>query len=454
MPTPGSDRNTPTFLYTLVTAPRDGIQTLLIFFFQDMSESLLGVWYNTIQPGLFGVTTLAALLTWGIVALVSLLVWVYFSLGRSYPADQPATPSTPWYRSAALFGFFALLLGFAPGWSIGRHLYDQTGLYNDRFGMAGMFGAALLLVALLDLLLKKPSYLLTILCLMVGLGAGQNMRFETIYRRSWEKQRQLYWQLKWRAPALAKPATIIGDGALICYMGSWATLSALVQMYEPDKNTHFMDYWYLDAQKLGEDFAKNDETTVVEKKNFMYYRAPKANSLVISFTPEEGECLWILSGRDLTNRYIADTLKPVLPLSNLALVQAEEERPLRADIFGPEPLHDWCYYFQKGDLARQYLDWPEVVSLWKEAEQAGKHPRNSIEYAPFIEGFAHVQDWPAALALTKKASFPSYEMRDYLCQTWKDIADNTPDNPEKEKAILKAVDAFRCWDEFEDVQLH
>lgn len=446
MPTPGSDRNVPTFLFTLASAPLEGLKTLLLFFLQDVSESLAAAWYSTIQPGLFASPTLASWLTWGVAAAVSFTTWLYFALSRE---DLPAqTDASVWHREAMLVGFLALVLGFAPGWTIGRHIYDQTGLYNDRFGLAGMFGAALLIVAGLDSLLKKPSYLLIVLSLMVGLGAGQNMRYETIYRRSWEKQLQLYWQLKWRAPVLEPPTTIIGDGALISYMGSWATISALVQMYAPEKDTHFMDTWYLDAQKLGSEFAVQETEMVEDTKNFMRYRASKDSSLVISFTPEMGSCLWVLGERDVVNRYVNEPLKFALPASNLSQIKQGPETPLREDIFGPEISRDWCYYYQKGDLARQVEDWPEVARLWNEARALGKHPRVGVEYAPFIEGFAHAQDWDTALDLTKKAYFPDYEMRDYLCETWKAIDGSVENTPEKEAAVRKAVDAFGCQEAF------
>ena len=34
---------------------------------------------------------------------------------------------------------------------------------------------------------------------------------------------------------------------------------------------------------------------------------------------------------------------------------------LPAHIFGAEPPHDWCYYYQKASLARQLGDWAQVV---------------------------------------------------------------------------------------------
>ena len=40
-------------------------------------------------------------------------------------------------------------------------------------------------------------------------------------------------------------------------------------------------------------------------------------------------------------------------------------------LFGPEPPHTWCYYFQKADLARQRGDWDEVARLGDEARELG-----------------------------------------------------------------------------------
>ena len=55
-----------------------------------------------------------------------------------------------------------------------------------------------------------------------------------------------------------------------------------------------------------------------------------------------------------------------------------------AVIFGEEPAHDWCYYYEKADLALQKGDFAEVLRLGEEAEQNGYHPDDKIEWLPFI----------------------------------------------------------------------
>jgi hypothetical protein len=58
-----------------------------------------------------------------------------------------------------------------------------------------------------------------------------------------------------------------------------------------------------------------------------------------------------------------------------------------ADIFGSEPAHDWCYYYEKADLARQGQDWQQVVKLGDEATKLGLTPNDTSEWMPFLQGY-------------------------------------------------------------------
>ena len=57
------------------------------------------------------------------------------------------------------------------------------------------------------------------------------------------------------------------------------------------------------------------------------------------------------------------------------------------DIFGKEPAHDWCYYYEKADLARQGQDWQQVVTLGDEATKLGLAPKDTSEWMPFLQGY-------------------------------------------------------------------
>ena len=61
-------------------------------------------------------------------------------------------------------------------------------------------------------------------------------------------------------------------------------------------------------------------------------------------------------------------------------------------LFGPEPEHDWCYYFQKADLARQAGDWEAVLRFYEEAKSLELTPNDQIELMPFLQAFAYLGD--------------------------------------------------------------
>ena len=119
-------------------------------------------------------------------------------------------------------------------------------------------------------------------------------------------------------------------------------------------------------------------------------------------------------------------------------------------IYYPEPVHGWCYYFEKADLARQFGKWEEVVSLGDKALKLSDHPNNPVERFVFIEGYAHTGDWDRALKLSNE----SYKVsKDYvgplLCQLWKRIETDTRNSSQSDAAnrsevVTEARNMFAC----------
>jgi hypothetical protein len=83
---------------------------------------------------------------------------------------------------------------------------------------------------------------------------------------------------------------------------------------------------------------------------------------------------------------------------------------LPVEIFGKEPEHTWCYYFQIASLAHQFGDWQAVSKLGDEAEGKGFSPASPHEWLPFIEGYAHSGQWDKALDRTQRALEQSEEI--------------------------------------------
>jgi hypothetical protein len=81
-------------------------------------------------------------------------------------------------------------------------------------------------------------------------------------------------------------------------------------------------------------------------------------------------------------------------------------------------LHDWCYYFQKANLAHQRGDWQAVADLGDEAKAKGYTAQDANEWLPFIEGYARIGRWDIALELSKTAFIQDGEIAPRLCRLW------------------------------------
>ena len=443
MPVPGDDRNEPTVLLGLLSQPVQTIIRLAEMFFQDMVEILVGAWFLTISPAIFTASLISSLMAWGTaVAAFLLLVWLIIRPFQRSASGERLSPS--WHQVAVPFGLVAMIFGFLPGWAIGRHIYDPVGAFNDRFGLAAMLGASLVVIGLLDYFLRKDSQRVILACLLVSLAVGHHFRSTTQYRWSWEKQRQLFWQLKWRAPSIQARTAILGEGALVGYIGSWANTSAFNQMYGSTKDTRDPDYWYLDLHKYDVSTSVDQGLPISDYRKFLWFTNPADHSLLISFEPEKDQCLWVLAERDFQHPYLSEKLRQAMPLSNPGRILASPDPALRADIFGAEPPRTWCYYYQKADLAAQTGDWAGAVDLWQQAQQAGLRPGARTEYAPFIEAALHSAEWDLALELSKEANVPDYEMWAYNCRIWQVATDAMPPSEDKTRAIASAVETLQC----------
>ena len=442
MPAPGSDRNAPQVLYGLLKTPLQTLPELLVMVLRDLVNGLAGVWYRTYQPALITAGPLSALMAWGLAGAVFAGLYAAFRWLRGLNGADESEAG--FVRGAVLVGLLAMLLGFAPGWTTGRSMSDTGGLYNDRFGMAAMAGASLLLVGLVEGALKSRHVRTAVLCLLVALAVGAHFRSTTEYRWSWEQQTRLYWQLKWRAPALQPPTAIYGDGALVKFIGSWATISAFNEVYDVPPGPTYEPYWYFDL-------TKQDLVSVVEKglpvteiKNNLRYLGNASQSLVIQADAIENQCLWVVDLNDIHNPYLTPEVRFALPISDTRRIQAEPDRPLDVKIFGPEIARDWCYYFEKASLARQRGDWPEAMRLWQAVEAQGLNPNNEPELVPFIQAAAHTGDWELAQRLTRQAYFPDFVMHDYLCTTWRAIDEATRGQPGQAEAVQAVTAEFDC----------
>jgi hypothetical protein len=158
------------------------------------------------------------------------------------------------------------------------------------------------------------------------------------------------------------------------------------------------------------------------------FQANSRDSLVIYSNPQKSSCLWILSPDDNLDPSIPASTKAALPLSNFSRILPEPTSPDYPDaaIFGIEPAHEWCYFFEKAELARQNQDWEEAAALGNQVLENGYSPQKSgsnspHEWLPFIEGFARTGQVEQAAKLTFASMETDKNYQPVFCQLWQRV---------------------------------
>ena len=347
---------------------------------------------------------------------------------------------------ATLLGLASLLLAGWPYWFTG--LQVEAEISNDRFTMAFMFGASLLIMGLLETLLKNKNQRAAIVGILVGLAVSMHLQLAGTFRQANEGQANFFRQLVWRVPGLRTDTLLLTDTLRFPYAGSNSLAAPLNWIYASDYNFPQMAYQLIFIpEELGKDLPALEPGLPV-RHDQVPLRFTGSTSQAVVFYHEPPACLQILQPgvHDQLPRLPGEVLS-ALELSNLDQIQTTASGPSRRleEIFGPQPAQDWCYFFEKADLARQVGDWAKIVKL---GDQAFKLPRPDykyeIEFIPYIEGYANGGQWDKAINLTRRALNSLPTMRPALCQTWQRISIYAAPNSERQAAMQRMNQNLDC----------
>jgi hypothetical protein len=152
-----------------------------------------------------------------------------------------------------------------------------------------------------------------------------------------------------------------------------------------------------------------------------------------------------------------DRLKEAFPITHPSQILAETEHPAvpPSEIFGAEPAHTWCYYYQKADLARQYQDWQTIVNVGEEAFGQKYYPEELSELYPFVEGYARTGNWPRALVLIKDVKIlGNPNLMRHSCTLLKRLYEESPIAQPDVQADFNQTwyENLQCLDYFPDYQ--
>ena len=332
---------------------------------------------------------------------------------------------------------------------------------TSRFTLPFMFGAVLLWAGLLELI-PSARWKYVLAGLLIALMAGRQAFWMNDYRREWDSQKTLFWQMTWRAPGLVPNTTVLlndraflspapqlapVDARVFNYYADNSLSAALNWIYAPDNHSDQMDYLLLYPKSRIGGSLPSFEKDLPINYDFLAGKFAGNTSQVVAFYYSPPGCLRLLDPDiDFQNRFMPDEtlMREAATLSSSAwILPGKTATP--PTVYGSEPPRGWCYYFERADLARQMKDWEEVVRIAGIAFELDDHPNDPVERFVFIEGYAHAGDWARAQELSLESYRVSKEyVAPMLCSLWSRIARETAPGAEQSAALDALREKFAC----------
>ncbi len=415
--------------------------SILAGMFTLFTRAFLDLVYSTLQVWLTGITgqagfTFQSKAVWFAFG-AGIILAVLFALFQDVDNENEPNPSkSP--ASLFVFGFWAFVTSSISTWLTSKQL-SGGGRYDDRFSLAVMFGAGLITVAFILWLIRTDKRKI-VLCLLLVLSITTQVLTVNKYRQDWLVQREYYWELAWRIPALMPNTAII----------SWEQPSESIPGYDASFALNVLfhgkvvkgstPYWFFTNDR----FSNIDYRTgkpITNKDRNLVFNGNSSES--ISVIHQGGNrCLQVLDSIYTGEPFYTSGQDQLLNISNAArIVNDTNAVPPDPDIFGTEPAHNWCYYFEKADLARQDQDWQTVLSLEKQAKGQGLFPKFGPEYIPFIEAHAQSGDWQQAYTLSLAGQKLTTGLEPLMCANWDRLSKLPSANI---KIVDQAKTTFSC----------
>ena len=309
---------------------------------------------------------------------------------------QPEAPArTGPGREMILLGTLTTLASLAPVVLAGRDVRWSSAF--DRYTLHATLGLAMLTVGLVVTTILSGSRP-AVLAALLGLSVLTHQANAYHWARFWQEQRQLWWQLTWRAPGLEPGTVLMMNLPSQRYFEDYEIWGPANLIYDPGDRSPD-----LAAQVVAEDTAPSVR---LGSKDVRYMRVligiPRdfRNTLIVDW-PSPEACVHVLGATQPETAFTSGSLvQSIAGYSRDDRIQLDAESPRPPQrVFGSEPDRAWCWYYQAASLARQRRDWARIVELAEEAQQLELRPSDLSEWMPFFQGYVNEGDLEQARRL-------------------------------------------------------
>lgn len=384
----------------LFTSPLVGLWWL-VRLVRDFFNVLLVAWGYPLYTIAYQIRLRDTLIGFGLAAFVVVLVLLGLRFGKKDDDETEAGSDRGWMREEYWLGLAGIFGGLIPIILANRHI-----IFPDlsRYALAASCGVAIILAGVISQV-KSRSIRVAWLGFLVAVSVITHHGNAVRVSNETEVIRNFWWQVSWRAPKIQEGTTLVASYPGVGIQEDYFVWGPANLIYYPEKQDVTPIEIKLPAAVLTSDVVLNIMTgkgiETPERRGNILTREFD-NVLFITQT-SQNSCVRILNGNapELSSRDSHRTMV-VAPYSKLDNVVLDSPFHTPSEvIFGPEPPHDWCYYYQRASLARQVEDWDVVQKLHKQAIDLGLYPNDSVEWIPFAQAYTVLGDIDKLRSLKK-----------------------------------------------------
>ncbi len=375
-------------LSKVFTVPLHTMLTWALYFLQDIVNVTFLAWSVPFSQLGFNLRLRDSMIALGLSMLVLILFYLVLPLFKDESAEGSATPPSDFKTEGLWVGGIWVLAGLVFVILANRHVVFPE---YSRYGFVSAGGAVILLVALLSWVSSKHIQL-GILGLLLLSATVTHYANAVKFAALGDDIRSFWWQVNWRVPNFEPGTTLVAH-----YPNGGIRETSFV--WGPANQIYFPDGFTKTPVQTGISSILLDQATVIDilnrKQQYsdLYYLVetyPDPRHILVLTQPSPLSCLQIIDGNAPEYSSHEDTMfLSIGEFSETKYINTQgDSREMPEFLFGTEPEHGWCYYYQKATLARQQGDWDEVIKLGLEISSNGYRPDDLIEWMPFLQGYA------------------------------------------------------------------
>ncbi len=354
----------------------------------------LAAWILPFSTYFFGLRLRDVLSALFLAFVVSFIVlWTAGSISpgeKDQPSNDGRTLPVNFSKDALVLGCLGVIFGVLPVVLANRSVTFNLSHYALPASLAGV-----LLITGVIQAINTSSLRMTIFAALIALAVLTHFAVMTNAITEERLLQNFWWQTTWRVPAIRSETTLvihypsanIGDDG-------FGVMEAPNLIYFPQAALDAQGDVHYNLSAL----SPSDKTVQTILVGNVYretgYRSHTVNfdyeNILILSQPLTTSCVHVIDG----NRPVLSAADPgnlllIASKSNIENINTAAPAAVPQKFaFGLEPEHNWCYYFEKADLAIQQQDWELAAALGDEAISLKLTPEDQSEWMPFVEAYA------------------------------------------------------------------